>query len=331
MSYLPPSSSPSHAPEPLESRWLQRLVKSFFTSSRIIETRELKGHLHSVYLVELSNGVELTLKMNTRRPTSLMRRERCALETEAKIIGFLSTRGFPFAPRLLRFQPQNGEGRNASYLLRRSLRGTPLSELKPTFLTDEDRKEIDRQLGSAVKLIADNIAHSFGTAEAVSAGHGGGSWKHAFMLLLDSLLFEAENKLITLPHMEIRQQTVRLMRALDDVLKPRLVILDVAKPSHIIIDPSTKRISGFTDFGNAMWGDVLLSDAFENPSPAFLQGYGFDPTKEHSARIRMLLYSCYRCVCRIMKQYYRDRDDEAELAARRQLTETLALMATSTC
>ena len=109
------------------------------------------------------------------------------------------------------------------------------------------------------------------------------------MLLLDSLLFEAENKLISLPRAEIQQQAVRLMGALDGVMKARLVVLGLGRPSHIIVEPSTKRITGFTNFTNAFWADILFSDAFENPSPNFIQGYGFNPLQDESARARLLL------------------------------------------
>lgn len=284
------SSAPSRGAENyIEPCWFQRLVEPTFPSSRVVDAKPLKGHLHPIYLLRLSNGVELTLKMHTRASTSLMRHEALTFETEAKVLSRLCASKFRYAPRLIQFNRRPESGINDNYILREYIRGTALSEIEASPLADNDRQYIERQLGSAVRQIGEHTASSFGTVEAVSSGRGQSSWKRAFLVLVDSLLFEAENKLITLPHVEIRQQAVRLIGALDDVLKPRLVVLAIGKPSHIIVDPSTKRISGFTDFGNAFWADVLFSEVFENPSPAFLQGYGFDPTEDKSAHARLLL------------------------------------------
>jgi hypothetical protein len=234
--------------------------------------------------------MELTLKIDDKRPMSIMRQEAHALETEATVLSLLSSCGVPYVPRLVRFGRQGEPSVNANYLLRYSARGSPLSELDASSLTADDRRYIDRQLGSAVRLIGGHTSARFGAVTAVSLGGGEATWKRAFLLLLDALLFDAENKLITLPHVEIQQQVARLIHALDDVSKPQLVLLDIGKPKHLIIDPGSKQISGFADFGNAIWGDVLLADVFEDPSPCFLQGYGSDPTVDESAPIRRLLY-----------------------------------------
>lgn len=253
-----------------------------------------------------------------------------SIETEAKVLSRLCASNFRFAPRLVRFGRQLEAGSNCSYILKEYVPGIPLSDFETTSLTSHDQQSIERQHGSAVRLVGEIMASAFGTVESVSAGRGEKSWRHAFMLLLDSLLFEAENKFISLPRAEIQKQTVRLMGALDGVIKARLVVLDLGRPSHIVVDPSTKRIAGFTNFTNAFWADILFSEAFENPSPNFIEGYGFNPIQDESARVRLLLYSCYRCIAWILKQYHGIRDDDEELAARTQLTETLAKMAAST-
>ena len=275
--------------DPRESCWLHRLVELSFPSSDVIDVQISKGHLHLIYLLKLSNGTELTLKMHGRPRASLRRHESTSIETEAKVLSHLCASNFRFAPGLVRYGRQLDACSTGSYIFKEYVPGIALSDFEETSLTNHDRQDIERQYGNAVRLIGEHIGSSFGTVEAVSTGRGKKSWRHAFMVLLDSLLFEAENKLISLPRTEIRQQAVRLMGSLDSVMKARLVVLDLGRPSHIIVDTSTKRIAGFTNFANAFWADLLFSEAFENPSPAFIQGYGFNPIQDESARARLLL------------------------------------------
>lgn len=262
-----------------------------FPSRRIIDVKHLKGqHSHAVYLLGMSDGTQLVLKVSLSDSVSLMHHEKRSLETEGKVLSLLSSREIPYVPRLVKCNgPIDGIG-IGSYLLRNSLRGTSLAEIEPSILTSEDRKRIDRQLGSAVKQIGQHTSSRFGIADAVLSGGGERTWKRAFAQLLEVLLFEAENKLITLPHMEIQKQTKRLIHALDDVTEARLVIMDIAKPCHIVVDTSTRQMAGCTNFSSAIWGDVLFADVFERPSPSFIEGYGSDPTQEQSARNRLLLW-----------------------------------------
>lgn len=282
---------------PRESCWLQRLVELSFPSSRITDVRISRGRLHSIYLLKLSNGAKLILKMHARPQATLMRHELTSLETEAKVLSRLCSSTCRFATRLIGFSRRLEAG-GRSYILKEYVPGIPLSDFEATSLTNHDRQDIEKQHGNAVRLIGEHIGSTFGTVAAVSAGRGEKLWRHAFMLLLDSLLFEAENKLISLPFREIRRQAIRLMSALNDVMKPRLVVLDLGSPSHIILDPSTKRIVGFTNFSNAFWADMLFSEAFENPTSAFIEGYGFNPMQDETARARLLLLvPLFPCRC----------------------------------
>ncbi|EEP82628.1 conserved hypothetical protein [Uncinocarpus reesii 1704] len=304
----------------------QRLVRSLFPGAQAQNIRMLEGSVYPIHFLQMSNGLELVLKTRPISATPILRNERYLLETEATVLSLLWQRGIDGIPQPLKvdiphYPPRTG------YLLRNSIKGVALSEISFP-LTSDDRKSIDRQLGAVVRSIGRQTASQFGLVHSVASGVGWRTWKQAFLSLFDSLMWDSENAFISLPYPEIRQHAIRLSAALDDVVVPHLVVVDIGKPSHIILDPNTKQVSGIVDFTSALWGDPLMADVFGSPSPEFLHGFGSDLMDVKSAPIRLLLYSCYRSVLKIARQYYRNREGDEELAARRVLTAQLATLST---
>ncbi|KAL2014260.1 hypothetical protein VTN00DRAFT_1785 [Thermoascus crustaceus] len=217
-----------------------------------------------------------------------------------------------------------------------------------TMLTAENRREIDRQLGRLANIIGKQMAVSFGLLEKVASGTGSRSWRHAFITLFEGVLRDAEDMFIHLPYTEIRQEIARLASVLEEITLPQLVIVDFGQPSQVILDPESKQLSGVIDLGSAVWGDVLMAEIFENPSPAVLEGFGSNPTNGRSKKTRLLLsvcpdgssfpgsltvfsYACYRYIYKITEQYYRKTNEADEIQVRRRLTATLAKMAAMEC
>jgi hypothetical protein len=276
---------------PPELDMVQDIIQALFPGTQILDFRTFEGHVHPVYLLRLSSGLEVVLKAGPRQLTALLRQERHTLETEAEVLALLGSNGSekePWIPRLLKFDilkfcPCT------PFLLKHSLRGIPLGEIESS-LTSGDRKDIDRQLGIAVKAIGEHTSTRFGYVRNVSLGGGKPSWKQAFLGFIESLLRDAEDMFISLPYADIRQYISRLTPVLDDVIVARLVVVEISKKSHVLIDPVTKQVSGFADFSSAVWGDVLMADVFENPSSAFFGGYGSNLANDESERIRLLLF-----------------------------------------
>ncbi|KAI2246551.1 hypothetical protein LOZ13_000567 [Ophidiomyces ophidiicola] len=303
----------------------QRLLKPLFPGVKIQNIRLLEGHSHPLHFLQLSNGLELVLKARPLLSTPVLRHERYNLETEAAVLSLLSQSKIDGIPKLSKVENPSIPQRT-SYLLRHSIRGLPLSEIDVSLSVDE-QKGIDRRVSATLNLIAQHTSSQFGLVHNVASGAGCRTWKQAFLALLDSLIWDAENLFISLPYPEIRQHAMRLSACLDDVKLPRLVILNIGQPSQAIVDPRTKRVSGFVDFSSALWGDPLMAEIFESASSAFLEGFQSD-MDEKSAPIRLLLYSCYHNILRVVRQYYRNREDDEELTARRALTARLAKLST---
>src|SRR5947207_2349590 len=136
---VPASDSESR----LELDMIQNIIQPLFPKTQIQDVRTFEGHVHPVYILKLSNDLEVILKTAPRQLTALLRQERHTLETEAKVLALLRSNGSTansWIPHLVRFDTLNFSP-CTSYLLRHSLRGMPLGEIESA-LTYGDRKNI---------------------------------------------------------------------------------------------------------------------------------------------------------------------------------------------
>ncbi|KAL3475030.1 hypothetical protein BJX99DRAFT_166844 [Aspergillus californicus] len=313
----------------LETEVSEKLVsvlqRHFLLPIHVTRVYPLAGHLHSLYLVELSNEVRLLLKCSPRPTTPLLRREHILLDTEARVLSLLNQDAIPYVPNLLYYDPL-GDLLGRSLLIRHHLPGLTLEDIEGR-LTAHEKKSIDRSLGRLAKRIAHYVSDSFGSLGQVANGTGKKSWREAFLVLFEGILRDSEDVFINLPYGEIRYHVSRLSPALDEISIPRLVVIDFGQPSQVLVNPASKRICGISGFSTAVWGDVYMAKLFEKPSSSVLDGFGSGYIKSQSGKIRQSLYSCYRAIHRIVLQYYRkDRDTAAEINARRQLMMALTNM-----
>ncbi|KAL2842346.1 hypothetical protein BJY01DRAFT_256761 [Aspergillus pseudoustus] len=307
---------------PCLSPWL---MQHFLLPIHVSGVYPLAGHLHSLYLVRLSNETHLLWKCSPRPTTPLLWRKHILLDTEARALSLLNREPIPCIPRLLHYDPL-GDLLGPSFLIRHHIPGSTLESMESQ-LTSQERKAIDRSLGLLGKRISQHTSDSFGSLGQVASAAGKQSWREAFLSLFEGILRDSEDAFINLPYGEIRYQVSRLSPVLDEILVARLVVIDFGHPSHVYVDPESKRLSGISGFGTAVWGDVYMAKIFENPSTPMLDGFGSGCAKPQPGRIRQLLYSCYRAVHSIVLQYYRkNRDTAAEIDLRRQLMATLAKM-----
>ncbi|KKK19558.1 hypothetical protein P175DRAFT_0436187 [Aspergillus ochraceoroseus IBT 24754] len=318
------------APPELEAEVSEKLgailQRHFLLPVHVTRVYPMAGHLHSLYLVRLSNETHVLLKCAPRPTTPLLRWEHVSLETEARALSLLNQSTLPYTPLLLHYDPL-GTLLGPSCLVRHHIPGSTLEEIE-TQLTSQEKKAIDRSLGLLARRMGQHISDSFGSLGQVAAGGGKRSWREAFLILLEGILRDSEDVFVNLPYAEIRHRVSWLSPALDEVVLPRLVMIDFGQPSQVLVDPDSKRLCGISGFGNAVWGDLFMAKLFDRPSAAMLDGFGSSDSKAQLSRVRQLLYSCYRSIHQITSQYYRNhRNSTAEIDARRQLMTTLGEMA----
>lgn len=107
--------------------------------------------------------------------------------------------------------------------------------------------------------------------------------------MLESLLRDAEDALVSVPYDFIRDQVRRHRNSLDQITQPKLVLLEIVNDQNNLVDPKTLTISGILDFSSAIWGDPFMSDAFYNPRMGFVEGFGKLPNGGADERFRQYL------------------------------------------
>lgn len=278
-----------HFPNGIESTTdLDVIIRQRFSSvAKVKHVQPLPSRLHTVCLLVLSDDQRLLLKCSPRPTTPLLRREQSLLETEARVIALLQKSKVLLIPNLIHY----GHPRlpNSSFMIRHYVPGRTREEME-TLLSPQTQENIDRQLGILMNEVGLHVSTSFGTFEQVERGLGKRSWREAFVTFVEGALRDAEDVFVNLPYTDIRLQIYRLSSELEEITAPRLVIVDLGQPSQVILNPISRAISGVVDFSNALWGDVHMAEIFDDPPPAFLDGFGSSSSKSQSAMIRQLLY-----------------------------------------
>ncbi|KAF2085330.1 hypothetical protein K490DRAFT_58727 [Saccharata proteae CBS 121410] len=314
---LPPAQSGP------ELAGIQKLLREVFQSSRtsLQQVERLDAKRHNVHLLHLTDGARMVLKTPPPHLVRLMRNEQRGLETEAQVIELITSKTKVPVPRLVRADPSTSI-LGSPFILRDHIQGTPLLQIK-SHIPSSELAAIDRVLGSHIRTISTLTSSRFGTFSQVQAGRGCASWSEAFLLLLETVLRDGEDMLISLPYDTIRQVSSEKSGVLDGVRQPRLVLLGAGKPSNVLVDESTHQVSGMLGIGNAIWGDPLLATCFADANEAFLEGYGERPDRFGCDHVRQFLYAVYRAVMTVVTQHYRPQQDSEEIGARRALTQAL--------
>lgn len=226
-------------------------------------------------------------------------------------------------------------------------------------LSSSERRAVDKGVGLLARALA-NITSPTATFGPINralshpsasnsivppAQKGLKTWSQGFNPLLESVLRDGEDMSVLIPYETIREHFRRVSWRLDDVLVPRLLILDIACLPNVMVERRNNdssadaeepleeaSLSGLRSWRLGVFGDPLLSSCFEEPSEGFLEGWeggGEDIIEDpENVEVRKLLYSCYRAVVGIVTEYYRPQPDSSkrEMDRRRRLTKALAAL-----
>lgn len=266
-------------------------------------------------------------------------------------ISFLSG----LVPKILKHSSNNRE-MAYPYSIFESIPGAPLSTLA-IYLSIPERRHVDEQIGSLARNLAylTSPSGAFGTVSQVlpdpfaSAAPttpeftGSKTWSEAFGLLLEGIFRDGEDMAVLLPYETLRSYYQRLSSHLDAVTLPRLLVLDAGTEANVMIERSSEhgpadvpsdgcRLTGLRSWSQGVFGDPLLSNCFDDPSEAFLEGWREEGENliedEKNSETRLLIYRCFRAVVSIVTEYYRPQYDSSrrELEGRRALTSALAAL-----
>jgi hypothetical protein len=281
------TSSPSNSPEFYAfQKLLRHLYRSPSLSLRNVE--RLRGHLHRLYTLQRMDGAQLTMKCAPSRETRLLRHEERGLETEAKILHMVRTSTQVPIPLRISCDLSTANSISTAYLLRSYIHGTSLAVLSP-YLSASERAGIDRSLGSYLFALSQLQLDSFGLTHRIATGTGHATWGEAFGSLLESVLRDSEDMLISLPYEVIRYYAGKHKIHLDIITEPRMIALDTGGPRSVLLDDRSRQIVGLLGFSNVAWGDPMLAGVFADPSEDFWDGFGGRPANDYGYRARRLL------------------------------------------
>jgi len=316
-------SSPSQPNSP-EFYAFQKLLQNLYRSPSISLQRveRLRGHLHRIYTLRTADKAVFVLKCPPTRDARLLRHEHKSLETEAHVIEVIKANTRLPVPHQISYDLQQINIVSTPFLLRSYIPGTSLADMLP-YLSTTDRTSIERTLGSYYYSLS-QIRHTrFGLIPRVHAGNGHTTWSETFVSLLEAVLRDAEDMLISLPYEIIRYHVSSRIPFLDQITEPRLVALEAGYARNVLVDDQTRQIAGLLGLSSAVWGDPMMSGVFSEASDAFWEGYGGKPQNDHNAHARGLIYQMYRSVVEVVTQYYRPQHSAQEFEARRRLTWSL--------
>ncbi|KAL9106948.1 MAG: hypothetical protein Q9227_008071 [Pyrenula ochraceoflavens] len=273
----------------------EKVVQSVYQSSSIsVRHAECLASHHQVYRITLASTIlmidstDIILKLPPRANTPQLSHDRSALLTESHVLSFLKHDPVLPVPSVLRCETRRSTI-SRPFLLTECLPGTRLADALP-YLPQSTRCKIDQQLGFFHNHLSLKQAPAFGHPLAVANGTGCASWREAFVTILESLLRDAEDMMLSLPYAHIRQHISRLLPALDDVTEARLCMVELGLPDRVFVNPETGRVTGLVDWSWAVWGDPSFAKMWEQPSADFIEGYGEVFTNAGHLQTRRTMY-----------------------------------------
>ncbi|SMQ55246.1 unnamed protein product [Zymoseptoria tritici ST99CH_1A5] len=298
---------------------VQRVAASTL-QTKSVSVERLEGVLFRTFRLVPAADYFYVLRCQPSCHIRLLRHEQERLHTEAIALRTLRGRADLQLPRLIDYHTSTTPIGSA-YLISGPFKGSILVDIEPS-LSTQALASIDRSLGQYVRHLHRATHTSFGPVrEATLPGHS--SWSRCFASMLETVLRDGEDALISLPYDYIRDLVRRRRSCLDQITQPRLTLLEMVSDQNIIVDTNTMTVAGLLDWSTTMWGDPYMSDCFCRPSVSFAEGFGKLPNRTPDERIRQYLYILYHSVLAIVRHCCRPSEDGDELNARRTMTAAL--------
>jgi aminoglycoside phosphotransferase (APT) family kinase protein len=176
--------------------------------------------------------------------------ERGLLGTEALTYRMLEDSGVP-VPRVLHTDFTR-ELLDADLVVAEHLPGVPWFGHE---LDEAQTAVVRHNLGAVMAGLHRVEAPSFGYP-AADAGLSAGTWRDAFVLMIEAVLADAERWQVALPAERVRAAVAAHCGALDPVTRAAVVHTDLWE-GNVFIDPETLDIVGIIDTERTLWGDPL--------------------------------------------------------------------------
>jgi len=293
---------------------IQRLLQRIYYTTPDIEVVRIDPLIpspHTAYILTTRENHHFMLKTPPPAGLRLMRHESKNPAEEQQILLCLKQTHIP-KPMIVSCDDGPGNALGAPYMLRSYVPGTPLSAIAHR-MTSFDLAQVETSVGMYMRHATFYKQNRFGISAKVLAGNGHRTWREAFHSLLEAALRDAEDAVLNLPFDSIRHWVGVHLHRLDIVREAHLVPLRTGTHQTVIIDETSKTVVGLIGWGDVVWGDIALGEAFDNPSSSFWNGFNASGGKsllrynDGSDEIRHRVYSVYRSIVSIVRYSFRPR------------------------
>ncbi|KAK3703544.1 hypothetical protein LTR37_014391 [Vermiconidia calcicola] len=297
---------------------IQRVASSAL-QAKSVSVGKLEGYLFRTYRLRTSEGFFYILRSKPPSNTRLLRHETSWLAAESTALQSIGGRADIQTPRLITYHSTTIHI-GSQYLISGPFTGSILSDVEPS-LSRQALASIDKSLGRYVRQLSSLSGTQFGPIQqSQGCVPGFSTWAKAFAFILEAVMRDGEDALISLPYEPIRDLVRRHRSSLDKVTQPKLLLLELSSDRNVVVDVKTHRVSGLLDYSTAIWGDPFMSDCFYKPTASFAEGYGKLPNQTLDEMIRQYLYVMYHSMLATVRRFYRPSEGGDEMQARRDFT-----------
>lgn len=284
---------------------LNKLVQKAFKDVHIDKFTELtEGYFNVAYLINLSNGNEVILKIAPPSSTKVMRYEKNIMKAEVEVMRLVRKNTKVPVPEIL-FYDDTHSICDSDYFFMAKLDGSSYSSIKDS-LTEDEKKAIEFKLGQYNKKINEIINDRFGYFAQEDKQNV--SWSETFYNFVSDLINDAIDIGTELPMDSdaILSLVKSNLYVCDDVLQPKLVHWDLWDGNVFV---NKGEIVGIIDFERAIWGDPLMEYYFSNlaSSAEFNSGYNLIELDDN-AKKRRILYNIYLFLVMTIECDYRHNE-----------------------
>ncbi|WP_331772328.1 aminoglycoside phosphotransferase family protein (plasmid) [Embleya sp. NBC_00888] len=284
------------------------------------------GCFNVAYRIRLRSGVQVVLKIAPPPDVEVMTYERGAMATELAALRLIREHTKVPVPAV-DFADRSHELCDADYFFMTYVEADNLDAVRNTLAATEI-DAYDEALGAITREL-NGIP---GTAFGPPTGPSEGTWRAAFLRMVEELLGDGERRGVDLPHGydAIREVVAAHADSLDEVTEPRFVEWDLWPGNCMVRDG---RIVAIVDHERAFYGDPLMEFGFAGSessaygdSTAFIRGYGHRPFTT-AERTRRRLYNLHLALVQIIETNFRAHTgtEQYDWACER-LRETVALL-----
>jgi aminoglycoside phosphotransferase (APT) family kinase protein len=309
----------------LDRDTIESLVRFAFKGKVEVEqlTELTDGYFNNSYLIQLSDGKKVVLKISPRDDVKVLQYERNLMKTEVFVLKLIGEKGGVPVPIVLFYD----DGRtliDSDYFIMEHVEGVPLNKAKEN-MTEENYRNVVSDLGKYAKKIRNIQGNYFGFINIENRRYD--QWYECFKMMILDLMDDAESEQVNLPI--TKHQALYLLEINQSNLKkvesPALLHKDLWD-GNIFVDPSNYLIKGIIDCERAIYGDPLLEAVcgFLDGNEMFMNQYYDKRDLDESEQIRVKLYKFYLFLLIVIECPYRQYSDpNFEIWAKHELSKII--------